>query len=236
MPHAIRLKELIDLVPPTPESARFRYFEPWADAPFDPARRALSLSQAGWLMEAALLAYAPPRQAARIFERFRPRPSRIEFFENAKRDVECYLLVTGDAVVVVFRGSEVLRPDRWRSTRDAIEDFESVLLDWTGNAKVPLVPVRPRSSRRVHVGFLASFDSLWPALGPRLEALRAHNPRRRFWFTGHSLGGAMATLAADRFGRGSLVTFGAPRVGDKHFVATFRASAYRIVNNTDIVA
>jgi len=235
VPHRIPLKELVDLVPPTHESARFRYFEPWTETPFDPARRVLTLSNAGWLMEAALLAYSPPRQASRIFGRFRPKPVRVEYFQDARRDVECYLLVTRAAVIVVFRGSEVLRPDRWRSTRDAIEDFESVLLDWTGNAKVPFVPVRPHSRRRAHRGFLASFDSVWAELAARLETLHARSPGRRFWFTGHSLGGAMATLAADRFGRGTLVTFGAPRVGDAHFAATFRNPAWRVVNNSDIV-
>jgi hypothetical protein len=232
MPHRLPLKELIDLVPPTRESAQFRYFEPWAGTAFDPARRTLSVSQAGWLMESALLAYSPPKQALRIFQRFRPTPTRIAFVQSAQRDVECYMLLIPASVIAVFRGSEVLRPDRWRSTRDAREDFASVLLDWTGNAKVPLVPVRPRSTRNVHLGFLASFESIWPALRPRLEAFGA----RRFWFTGHSLGGAMATLAADRFGRGTLVTFGSPRVGDTRFAATFRRPAHRIVNNSDIVA
>jgi hypothetical protein len=204
--------------------------------PFDPARRTLSLSHAGWLMEAALLAYLPPRQAVPVFARFRPKPARVEFFGSAERDVECYLLETASAVIVVFRGSEVLRPDLWRSTRDALEDFDSVLLDWTGDANVRLVPVGPRSLRRVHRGFQASLDSVWPKLGPRLGALHARAPRRRFWFAGHSLGGAMAALAADRFGRGTLVTFGAPRPGDARFAASFRPAAYRIVNNSDIVA
>lgn len=236
MTRRIRLSDLIDLVPPTPESARFRYFEPWLDAPFEPAQRTLSLTQAGWLMEAALLAYLPPRQAVPIFARFRPAPARVEFFHDAKRDVECYVLERRDCVVVVFRGSEVLRPDRWRTARDALEDYCSVILDWTGDANVPLVPASPRSARRVHLGFRSSLDNVWPKLGARLETLRSRNPDRRFWFTGHSLGGAMATLAADRFGRGTLVTFGAPRAGDARFAAGFRTPAYRIVNNSDIVA
>jgi hypothetical protein len=186
-------------------------------------------------MEAALLAYSPPREAVPVFARFRPEPARVEFFENDKHDVECYLLETPDAVIAVFRGSEVLRPDRWTSTADALEDFESVLLDWMGNANVLLVPARPGSERRVHRGFLASLESIWLALGPRLTELHALGPERRFWFTGHSLGGAMATLAAARFGRGMLVTFGAPRVGNARFVEALPVSAHRIVNNSDIV-
>jgi triacylglycerol lipase len=232
----LTLRELVDLLPPTRESERFRYFEHWAGEPFEPALRELTLANAGWLAEAALLAYAPPQEAARVFANFRPKPTRIDFIADRQRDVECFVLQLRAAVVVVFRGSEVLRPDRWRSKRDAAEDFQSVVLDWTGNAKVRLVPIGPRSPRRAHRGFLAGLGSVWPALRARLAALQAGSPRRRFWFTGHSLGGALATLAADRFGRGVVVTFGAPRVGDAGFAATFRNPAWRVINNSDIVS
>jgi predicted lipase len=53
---------------------------------------------------------------------------------------------------------------------------------------------------------------------------------------GHSLGAALATLAADRLPDvQGLYTFGSPRVGDKGFQAHFRVKAYRLVNGKDIV-
>lgn len=85
----LTLRELVDLLPPTRESERFRYFEHWAGEPFAPAQRELTLANAGWLAEAALLAYAPPQEAARVFANFRPRPTRIEFIADRQRDVEC---------------------------------------------------------------------------------------------------------------------------------------------------
>lgn len=51
---------------------------------------------------------------------------------------------------------------------------------------------------------------------------------RTMYYVGHSLGGALATLAAMYFGsiypdvRHVCITFGAPRVGDKAFVSEFK--------------
>ncbi len=54
---------------------------------------------------------------------------------------------------------------------------------------------------------------------------------RRVWFTGHSLGGALATLAAGRYERAPEVyTFGAPRVGDGEHVKSLDTPVYRFVN------
>ena len=54
--------------------------------------------------------------------------------------------------------------------------------------------------------------------------------------TGHSLGAALATLAADRYGNvQGLYTYGSPRVGDRNFKEDFNVNAYRFVNNSDIV-
>ncbi len=54
--------------------------------------------------------------------------------------------------------------------------------------------------------------------------------------TGHSLGAALATLAADRYGNvQGLYTYGSQRVGDSDFQADFHVNTHRFVNNTDIV-
>src|SRR5512143_1104398 len=237
MPTPRWLKNLIDLVPPVGESRRFRYFEFWRPHPFQPDDRHFRLSNAGWLAEASMLAYSPPEDALEIFERFDHGRTAIELVGNAERDTDCYLLINDACVAAVFRGSEVLRPARWRSRDDAWANLRSVVLDWWGDAETPLLPVRPRSPRRVHAGFLHDLDSVWPAIGPRLERLRRKRPGRRVWFAGHSLGGALATLAADRYPHTTGVyTFGAPRVGNEAFAKAFRAPASRIVNNKDVTA
>ena len=58
------------------------------------------------------------------------------------------------------------------------------------------------------------------------------------FITGHSLGGALATLAAANLSGRSLATcytFGAPRVGDKRFSDCLRTPVYRVVNPLDTV-
>lgn len=66
-------------------------------------------------------------------------------------------------------------------------------------------------------------------------------PSRGTWFTGHSLGAGLATLAAVEDGQASgIYTFGSPRVGDdefrKWFDSHFGTQAWRFVNNRDIIS
>jgi len=57
------------------------------------------------------------------------------------------------------------------------------------------------------------------------------------FYTGHSLGAALATLAAHHRRPQAVYTFGSPRVGDAAFLASFGGTAiYRVVNSRDLVA
>jgi hypothetical protein len=63
---------------------------------------------------------------------------------------------------------------------------------------------------------------------------------RPVWFTGHSLGAALATLAAHRCATtAGIYTFGSPRVADQGFASNFNnrfaGKSFRIVNGTDVV-
>ncbi|HJW33922.1 MAG TPA: lipase family protein [Holophagaceae bacterium] len=69
---------------------------------------------------------------------------------------------------------------------------------------------------RVHQGFKDGLVALWAKVRPLLSD-------RPLWVTGHSLGGALATLGAlQAVGEGWMVagvaTFGSPAVGDQAFV------------------
>lgn len=96
---------------------------------------------------------------------------------------------------------------------------------------------------RVHHGFKASVDNLWP----KIEAsLVEYGKERTVWCAGHSLGAAMATLIAYRLQRTenlpnpqALFTYGSPRVGNKKYIKAMEAIGllhFRFVNNADIVA
>jgi triacylglycerol lipase len=90
---------------------------------------------------------------------------------------------------------------------------------------------------RVHSGFAEAVDAVWPQI-VRLLGQPSH--RRPLWVTGHSLGGAMATLASARLaGVGysvrAVYTYGSPRPGDQVFHRSYRLPNYRFVHDDDIV-
>lgn len=94
-----------------------------------------------------------------------------------------------------------------------------------------------------HRGFWRSVEDVWSVIFSRYEDLREQKKRPLF-FAGHSLGGAMATIAAARFVHQdkpftSVYTFGQPRTMDRATARTYNSETrnrhYRFQNNEDIV-
>ena len=94
----------------------------------------------------------------------------------------------------------------------------------------------------MHRGFKKAFDSAWPDMKQAIMLCQTGN--QSLWFTGHSLGAALATMAvATLLEQGKrvngLYTFGSPRVGNPTFSKTFNAgcasTTFRFVNNNEIV-
>jgi hypothetical protein len=117
--------------------------------------------------------------------------------------------------LVVFRGTEP------QAVSDIGTDLAATLDPWQGHA-----------TARVHHGFAKALASIEAELARWL----AGRPGAPVIFTGHSLGAALATLAASRWQAAQLITFGSPRVGNADFVATLAATAIeRYVDCCDIV-
>ena len=77
-------------------------------------------------------------------------------------------------------------------------------------------------------------EKIWEDIIEILEL----NKDKELYITGHSLGGAMATIAASRLKDEieALYTYGSPRVGTRKFVKSFsNVEHYRHVNNNDVV-
>lgn len=129
------------------------------------------------------------------------------------------ILVSCDEFVALgFRGTEAT------SIRDIKADANGVSKEAPGNG-------------RIHSGFDSAFLNVEGKIKQTLASGRFDD--KPLFITGHSLGGALATLAAKRVehkgGIAGCYTFGAPRVGDEDWVGELKAPIYRLVNAADCV-
>ncbi|GGL65517.1 hypothetical protein GCM10010129_06360 [Streptomyces fumigatiscleroticus] len=142
--------------------------------------------------------------------------------------------------ILVFRGTEF----GGVTTTDIYTDVNT-----------ELVPYPDTVGSSVHAGFLRSFKYLWPDIVDELAKPR--NAIDHFFVTGHSLGGALAVLAACELFDDSLsllpqelrthlraafrglYTFGQPMVGDQAFADHFQervgGMTFRHVYQYDLV-
>ena len=128
----------------------------------------------------------------------------FHYITDERTDTQAYVLLPfmgptqNSPPVVVFRGTS--------SKQDVLTDLR----------------IKKRSFGlrlgKVHAGFLEAYKSVRDKIKSLLHDFGSPYPPV---CTGHSLGGALAMLAAFEL-HGRCVTFGAPRVGDGRFARTFR--------------
>jgi len=194
------------------QDTSYVHFENAATHPFQPDPASFPRVNVWWLAEAALLSYWDPDPA---IARFNAAGLEAEFVKAG--GTECYVIWQSTWLVVVFRGTE---GDQWK---DILTDAAFAQIPWKGS--------------HVHAGFALAVREIEPKLTPVINRLAAG---RTLWFCGHSLGAALATLAADLYaGTRAVCTFGSPRIGDLVFSTTFTARfagrSLRYVNNHDVV-
>jgi len=162
---------------------------------------------------------------------------------------QAFLAIRQECMIASFRGTET---NTWDALLNDLRD--DLRVKKTG---APL-------AGRCHRGFKAALHRIWlderELIGAPMPSAVGmerviHNQRDEFanrngghkpalYFTGHSLGAGMATLAAAELIEEDqpvwgLYTFGSPRTGDSGFEEKFNAKfkrAYRVVNNNDLIA
>ena len=198
------------------------FFSRRAFPSFDPAAKAYHGGNALWLAELSRIAYrrdieeeAKPVQPTRTSLLARVGLQQQSFFGSRKTGTQAMLIksvVPPVFAVLVFRGTE-------QRIKDFVTDIEI--------GAPPLAEGKPE----VHKGFKEALDSIWHEVDAALSALNCP-----IFFTGHSLGAALATLSAARRTPNAVYTFGSPRVGNEAFVTSLReVPVYRVVDDEDVV-
>lgn len=134
-----------------------------------------------------------------------------------------FILESKDRIIIAFRGTS--------TTTDWISDAIAIQSNYR------CVP----NSGKSHKGMSDIYYSARKAILSSLDKLPAH---KKLMITGHSLGGALATLCAvdvaanSPFRLPSVYTYGSPRVGDPTFSKVYANKvdqSYRINNFYDVV-
>ncbi len=188
-----------------------------ADLPaFDPqATLSYSRGNALWLMETCRLIYREDEPSRRNFFQQRAGLTETKFFNTGA--TQGGLLRGNGFAVLAFRGT--------LGEHDWLADFDFPPVSWAGDGKV-------------HQGFKKQLDAVWAEVKSELDQLNVP-----VFYTGHSLGAALATLAAAmRFIEGgappvALYSFGSPRVGTAGFMHAFPDNFLhcRVINDLDVV-
>lgn len=147
------------------------------------------------------------------------------YYENEYGDVAGFLAAdtTNKLLVLSFRGTRTV--DTWVANLDFIQQSITDVCDgcWA------------------HSGFWKAWQSVADVLPGELEDAVQKYPDYEIVFTGHSFGGAMATLGATAMRNAGytidLYTLGCPRVGNEalaEYIAD-QGTLYRITHTNDIV-
>ena len=180
-----------------------------------------NLINAWWLAEVSTLVYASEDFVRSRF--IKAGLPEVKFFEN--KSTQCYVASNDKFSIVAFRGTEIRNNKERFNLKKVVADLKTDVDIWLTNWQ---------QGGKVHRGFKEALEEVWPDLLPYVRKL--HNKGCKIWITGHSLGGALATLFASRYGNAQGVyTFGSPRLGNEVFKENFDAKIYRVVNNHDIV-
>lgn len=171
------------------------------------------LKNALTLARLAQLAYTDAPGSIR--DKLKPTFSRVTHLR--KGGAQGFVCANDDNIVVAFRGTD--EPIDW------ISDVQYRQVRGYGG--------------HVHRGFADQMAGIEERMLAAVKKYR--DAKQAVWVTGHSLGGALATLAAKMLGRRyrkepfMTNTFGSPRVLNPTAAEALKQTIYRFVNDQDIV-
>ena len=160
----------------------------------------------------AMLAYKKPNLTEKYFRQAGFESINLLDYEGA----QCYLLANNDTAVIVFRGTEPKQKS----------DIWADLKTWKKKSQ---------TKGSIHAGFMGETDKVWSSV----KKFVGDNKDKSLYIAGHSLGGAMASVASSRLQNNKNLkmtyTYGSPRVGNSTWTGVQKWSHQRIQNNNDVV-
>jgi len=191
--------------------------------PFNKDASGHTKPNAMWMAELSALAYHDEEYVEQQLRSWEYRNFRwITSPESQNTDTVAFLATGRDYAVISFRGTSS-RQNLWTDLK-----FSKVTaLDDRG---------------KVHKGFMQAYASIHGAL---TKAVNEVAQDRALFVTGHSLGAALAQLAAYELAKtgknvAAVYVFGSPRVGDEDFARAYNeqleGQTFLHINNKDAVA
>ena len=171
-------------------------------------------SKCSLMAKCAQIAYMDGKEAKAAYKKV--GYTSHKFIENDGAQV--HIVSNKDEVVLCFRGTEPAEFSDIKADLNALPDKAA------------------NGHGLVHNGFQTEIEKIWDEIRTAMAKMKLDG--KEFYITGHSLGGAMATIAASRLPDvcDALYTYGSPRAGTRKFVKSFNhIPHYRHVNNNDIV-
>ena len=172
--------------------------------------------------------------------------TKFYFYNNA--GAQAFLAVWQDKAILSFRGTQSIEPrsSNWPKLNFLrrlklkifyhlwLDAHSSALIynDILANLKLKTTNFDSYDKVKVHSGFLHESNKLWPNIKKNIQQDVRDLP---IWTTGHSLGGALSTIAAMRYPFEEVITFGEPRVGSQIELAFKAKNHLRFINGKDPV-
>ncbi len=165
----------------------------------------------GWIL--ANMSHMAYYDREQIESRLKDFDMEIKFYQDGEGG-EAFLAIDKDKAFLSFRGT-------------VPSDLDDLLVDANFFQK-------KYKGAYLHKGFLEATESLW--MNKEIEKDLKQLGNRKIYAAGHSLGGAMAVIAAMNYDFEKVVTFGEPRVGTNLCNPLKDQSGHiRFVNGSDLV-
>ena len=152
-------------------------------------------------------------------------PTQVKAFLNTTQDIQGFVGYSAahNAVIAAFRGTVDIK-------------------NWLANIDFKQVAYSKCGGCMVHDGFYNAYAEVSAIVKGQVQLILNKYRTAAVYVTGHSLGGALATIAAldikTTFGKvDQFYSYGEPRVGNGAFAAYFEAQmpVYRVIHYADIV-